>query len=74
MHFGKPMLLCLLVFGGCTSVTVRTPPAALLADCPEPAVAVTTNRELAAALLATRQALRLCNADKQALREWADIK
>lgn len=71
MPLGKPMLLCLLVFGGCTSVTVRSPPEALMADCPEPAYELRTNRELAEALLATRRALRLCNADKSALREWA---
>ena len=71
MQFGKPMLLMLLVFGGCTSVTVRTPPSALLADCPEPAFTAGTNSELAQAYIGMRQALRLCNVDQHALREWA---
>jgi hypothetical protein len=66
------MLLILLILGGCNTVTVRQPPAALLADCPEPSAEdIITNRDLAEALLATRRALRLCNVDKAALREWA---
>jgi hypothetical protein len=73
MQFGKPVLLVLLALGGCSTVTVRSPPAGLLADCPEPVAEITTNRELAEAYLGLRRALRLCNADKQALREWAEL-
>jgi hypothetical protein len=67
------MLLLLLAFGGCAQVTVRQPPEVLLADCAEPEARITTNRELAEAYLAMRRALRLCNADKSALRDWAAI-
>lgn len=72
MPFGKSMLALLLILSGCTTVTVRAPPAVLLADCPEPTAELRTNRELAEAFLAMRQALRLCNVDKAALRGWAE--
>lgn len=65
---------CILVVPcivGCTALEVRQPPAALLAPCAEPAVDATTNGGLVKSLLAMREALRLCNDDKTALREWA---
>lgn len=48
-----------------------TPPPELLQDCREPAQAIKTNGELVGYALALRDALRGCNRDKQALREWA---
>lgn len=49
-----------------------TPPWALLEDCPEPRVTVNTNGDLVRHTRAMRDALRSCNDDKAALREWAE--
>jgi hypothetical protein len=69
------MLLSALLMASCAAVTPTStkllPPASLLADCPAPAPTVSTNGELVDYILALRGALRLCNDDKAALREWA---
>lgn len=70
--------LCLLaLLSGCvTTQTVKVPvkvypPAALMAPCPHPEATATTNGELLAYLEDMASALRSCNQDKQALRDWA---
>lgn len=70
--------LCLLAsLSGCVTMqTVRVPvkvhpPAALLEPCPAPSPTATTNGELLAYLEDMASALRGCNQDKQALRDWA---
>lgn len=67
-------LLALVFLTGCATlpweVTKVHPPAALLEPCPAPEWRVATNGELARTLLDYRQALRLCNNDKEALRLW----
>jgi hypothetical protein len=73
------LCLCLLLsLTGCGSteyVRVKerdTPPVALLQDCAEPlATDVTTNGLLLGYVGQLRSALRKCNDDKAALREWA---
>ena len=73
------LCLCLLLsLTGCGSteyVRVKerdTPPVALLQDCAEPLAAdVTTNGLLLGYVGQLRSALRKCNDDKAALREWA---
>lgn len=47
------------------------PDAALLADCPIPAIQGDTNLALAQGYNARGKALRDCNADKAGLRAWA---
>lgn len=47
-----------------------TPPSELLADCPAPVGNAKTNEDVADWLLAYKGALRTCNVDKQALRDW----
>lgn len=59
---------------GCTVPPVyirELPPAVLLEDCEEPAPDVSTNAGLAQYALRLRSALRMCNNDKEALRDWA---
>lgn len=46
------------------------PPAVYLQDVPEPKLAGKANADLADGYIQMRQALRLSNADKKALREW----
>ena len=47
------------------------PPAVYLQHIDEPALRGKTNGDLAAWAVELRTALRLANADKKALREWA---
>ena len=66
-------ILALALLAGCSALPkpgAILPPATLLADCPEPPAVFTTNGELADYALELRTALRLCNNDKAALREW----
>ena len=75
-------LTCLPGLSGCSligaerelvPVTIRLkPPAALLSDTPEPVLGEGTNSGLLDYALDLRSALRKANADKKALREWAD--
>lgn len=48
------------------------PPVELLQDCPVPQLIGRTNRFLAEGYEARGAALEACNADKAALREWAN--
>ena len=73
------LLLCLLLCTACSTVTpgpvttVRlTPPSALLRETPEPRLTEATNAGLLDYTLDLRAALRKANADKAALRQWAD--
>ena len=52
--------------------SVGIPPAELMADCVEPRPRLVTNEDLTNGYLDMRQALRVCNADKKALRAWAE--
>lgn len=65
------ILLAALLLASCASTQYRVPPDALLADCAEPPATVRTNGLLAEYALNLRTALRHCNDDKAALREWA---
>ena len=78
--FGLPAL-CLLMLGGCSmsqrpqlvqSATVLlSPPAALLADCPEtPIPASGTNGDLLELAKLLRIDLAECSRSKARLREW----
>lgn len=70
--------LCLSLFiSGCGSKApacppplVIAPPAVLMQDVPEPKLKGQTNAALAAWAVELREALRLSNGDKAALREW----
>jgi hypothetical protein len=71
------VLLCVsMLVMGCASVPAaplerELPPAEWLEDCAEPPLDVSTNGGLARAVGDLRGALKLCNQDKKALREWA---
>lgn len=67
-------LFVTLLLASCAAVSPPQrilPPVDLLQDCYEPPFAADTNGQLAATALALRDALRGCNRDKAALREWA---
>lgn len=76
----KRLTTAVLVTGllvGCSviptsKVPVELPPTALLQECPIPEATVATNGQLAQWALSLKYALKLCNDDKAALREWAD--
>lgn len=72
----KPAILLMsLLVASCAAVAPGPqrilPPVELLQDCPEPAILAGTNGQLAQSILNLRDALRGCNRDKAALREWA---
>lgn len=70
-----PSLLATLLLASCAAVTPPQrilPPIDLLQDCNEPPLQITTNGQLSEYALALRDALRGCNRDKAALREWAN--
>lgn len=75
-----PTALCLILFiVGCghkpgLAPPVAGPPAVLLQDIAEPRLKGRTNAHLADWALELRQALRLANADKAALRSWSEIR
>ena len=61
-----------LALAGCATAPVpMAPPPDLVAPCPEPAARASTNGELAAYALELKIALRGCNRQLEALREWA---
>lgn len=73
------VLLCLSLSAvACSSNLPRvvTPPDALLQDCPEPSGeaygGLRTIGDTLVYTLAVKAALRACNADKEALRVWAE--
>ena len=65
------LLLSLSACAGKTHYNILVPPTDLMADCPEPKPRLVTNEDLTIGYLDMRQALRVCNADKAALRAWA---
>lgn len=71
----RVVLLSVLFLASCAAVAPGTqrilPPVDLLQDCQEPAGGVETNGALASYLLSLKDALRGCNRDKAALRDWA---
>lgn len=66
------IMLTALLMASCASVTPSgSPPWHLLQDCPDPATRVpATNGELVRDRRVLKLALRECNDDKRALREW----
>lgn len=74
MRSSSGVLLSVLLLASCASVAPPQrvlPPLDLLQDCNEPALIAETNGQLAQSALNLRDALRGCNRDKAALREWA---
>lgn len=68
------IFLVVITLTGCKSL-VKEPvvfPEALAQECPEPTTKIETNKDLANHTLALRQALRACNADKEAIRGWIE--
>jgi hypothetical protein len=67
----------MVLLSGCATtktltVTVKEyPPEYLTQDCPAPASIAKKNGELVKDIAALRGAIRTCNVDKAALREWA---
>jgi hypothetical protein len=77
MHSSDPrakasLLACLLVASCATVTPSGAPPWALLEDCHEPQAQLRTNGDLLPHIRALRGALRSCNDDKKALRDWAE--
>jgi hypothetical protein len=68
-------LFAILALSGCATV-VSTPqqpvPEQFLTECRARERVIATNGDLALAVLDHKEALRLCNSDKQAIREWSD--
>ena len=68
-------LLAVLALAGCAtrapSLAPALPPVDLMQDCPAPVIDKTTNGGLARGVQALKGALKDCNLDKKALREWA---
>lgn len=56
----------------CPPARPMPPPAVLLQEVPEPRLRGRTNGDLLSWSLDLREALRLANSDKAALREWAN--
>ncbi len=69
------LILGLMLLTGCGTVQTEyireLPPASLLEDCQVPQIVLRTNQDLATHIVDLRGALRACNQDKAALREWA---
>lgn len=68
------ILIATLWTAGCATAPVPQrdlPPLALLEPCEEPVAVLDTNDALVKYTLALRTALRLCNNDKESLRDWA---
>lgn len=61
---GKPVVT--------TELVKLNPPAELLAPSPQPTLQGDTYRAVIGHALDLKKALHQCNADKAALREWAD--
>ena len=66
------LLIALLTACSTTKYVKELPPVDLLAECPSPIVGYSTNADLAKAIIAYRDALALCNIDKDSLRKWAN--
>jgi len=65
-------LLAALVCASCVTTTPQGPPWALMEDCFVPQARLSTNGDLVPHIRALRSALRSCNDDKKALRDWAE--
>lgn len=74
------LLICAflsLSLTGCGKAVIKervirdVPPAALLMDCPEPKLAGDTVGALVDHAIDLQEALRQCNRDKSALRNWS---
>ena len=78
MRSGRNVLTAVMVMACCACTTLHSqsppaviaPPADLVQDCAEPAGSVGTNQEVSVYLLDLRDALRGCNAQLGALRDW----
>ena len=68
------LTVCLSACGGksCPPARPMMPPADYLQDVPEPELRGKTNGDLAAWALELREAVRMGNSDKAALREWVE--
>jgi hypothetical protein len=69
------ILVLSLALGGCAPAPIAAPcypPVVYLQEIPEPRLQGQTNKALAAHVLDLREALRLANSDKRALKEWAE--
>jgi hypothetical protein len=74
MRHWPVVMLSALLLASCAAVAPPSrvlPPLNLLQDCAEPSVTAATNAQLLDFTLRLRDALRSCNRDKEALREWA---
>jgi len=69
------LLLPVCLLAGCASPVPQVirilPPAELIQDCPVPQVKLRTNGDMANHIVDLRSALKSCNNDKAALRDWA---
>lgn len=69
-------LLAVALLAGCASTVPKLapalPPVDLMQDCPVPVTGKATNGELVRAREALVGAIKDCNLDKKALRDWAD--
>lgn len=65
--------LSVALLTACTTPQIvrELPPPELLRDCPVPEVDITTNGGIALGLLSYHDALKRCNIDKEALRQWS---
>lgn len=78
MRYVRNILGAAMVMACCACTTLHSqsppvvivPPADLTQDCAEPAGSVGTNQEVSVYLLDLRDALRGCNAQLGALRDW----
>lgn len=65
-------LLIPVLLAGCVTAPVKlTPPSELLEDCRAGSLSFKTNEEVSLSAAKLAAALKLCNLDKKALREWA---
>ncbi len=69
-----PLLIALTVLSACSTKCPPTrpvsPPLVFLQEVPEPAIKGRSNGHLLTWALELREALRLANSDKKALRDW----
>lgn len=77
MHWNDPkrafVLLAAMLMASCASVTKpQAPPWYLLEPCVAEQPPLRTNADLLITIGVLRSALRSCNDDKAALREWAE--
>lgn len=70
MKTGLISLSLLLSLTACASAKFPHPPASLIQDCPERAVEIRVNGDMAIKILALKEDLASCNADKAGLRAW----